>query len=68
MTSISTPTISARTKHLQLRKAFAADLIAREIISLHYVPTSDLIADVLTKGTSKATHNKLIALIQQFSA
>lgn len=68
MGSISTPSLTGRTKHLALRRSFSSDLVQRGIISLHYVPTAELIADLLTKCLSKSQHQKLVGLIQNYQS
>jgi hypothetical protein len=40
---------SDRTRHIEIRYFFVADLIKRGLATIEYVPTKEMIADVLTK-------------------
>ena len=66
LSAIGNPMISGRTKHYQLRKVFAFNLIERGILQMMYCPTESLIADILNKCMNKARHNKLIGLVQNY--
>ena len=41
--------MSIRTKHISIRYFFIRDIIKRELINLTHTPTSEMIADILTK-------------------
>ena len=49
----TTDNYHARTKHLDLRYHFIRDLISKGLIKLHYCPTEDMVADILTKALPK---------------
>ena len=42
-----------RTRHLELKFYNVQQLVEGEKISVHYLPTSQMIADILTKGLPK---------------
>ena len=41
--------LSERTKHISLRKFWLTERIQEKEIAVEYVPTKDMIADILTK-------------------
>ncbi|XP_073814329.1 uncharacterized protein [Musca autumnalis] len=48
---------SARTKHIDIRHHFVRDCVRNGNISLEYLSTEDMPADVLTKGLNRNKHN-----------
>jgi histone deacetylase 1/2 len=50
-----TGNISSRTKHIELREHFVFEQISKGNISLNYIPTTEMLADSLTKPTSAQT-------------
>ena len=40
----------ARTKHLDIRLYFLRDTIENKKVTLEYLPTEQMVADILTKG------------------
>lgn len=48
-----------RTKHVEVDRHFIKEKLDGNIIKLEYVPTSHQLADILTKGLSKQTHDFL---------
>jgi len=49
---------SDRTKHIAVRMHFIRDQIENNLIKLKYIPTTDQIADVLTKPLGRIQHEK----------
>lgn len=52
--------LHGRTKHIEVDKHFIKEKIEAETICIPYLPTSEQIADVLTKGLPKKQFDKLI--------
>lgn len=49
----------ARTKHIDVCHHLLRDLRTKEVITLQYCPTSDMLADILTKPLCKDTFARL---------
>lgn len=49
-----------RTKHIDVRYHFMKDLISRNIITVTYLQTDHMIADILTKALSSVKHNQFM--------
>ena len=47
------PTQHNRTKHIDIAHHFIRELIENKHIELHYVPTADILADVMTKPLAR---------------
>jgi hypothetical protein len=54
---------SFRTKHMDIRLHFVRELIQAALIKLHYVKTTENIADFLTKALGRSTIRKSLAAI-----
>lgn len=54
---------SSRTKHIHIKLEFVKEKIETGVIELMYVPTNEMLADLLTKGLTK---EKLNFLMKQF--
>lgn len=65
---VSNNSYSARTKHLQLRKWFATQLIESGRLGVYHVPSSELPADLFTKNCTRAIHRKLVDKILAYSS
>jgi len=50
--------ISPRTKHIDIRHHYMRDLKAEDRIDIRFVRSEDNYADIATKNTEKATHDK----------
>ena len=61
------PVAFKKTKHILRAAEFLRDLVAREVITLRHVPGSTMVADLLTKATSRQIFVALIKLIDTFS-
>lgn len=48
---------SARTKHIDIRQHFVRDCVKNKEISLKYLSTENMPADLLTKGLNRNKHN-----------
>ena len=53
---IQNPVAHDRTKHIDIKYHFIQDVEAKGIIKVEYCPTSDQVADVLTKALSREKH------------
>lgn len=53
---IKNPTSHSRTKHIDIRHHFIRDVVKSGRISIEYLSTDKMIADVLTKALSKPKH------------
>ena len=53
------PIIHARTKHIDIRYHYVREALQKRIIELRYCPTSDMIADILTKPLNKGRFETL---------
>jgi hypothetical protein len=49
-----------RTKHIDVRYHYVKDLICNNVITIKYLPTEQMIADVLTKPLSSSKHFKFV--------
>lgn len=49
-----------RTKHIDIQYHFIREHIALKDLELCYIHTSDMLANLLTKATSKETHQRLV--------
>ena len=56
------PVNHKRSKHYRVAMAYIRDLVERRITELHYCPSEDMVADVLTKALPEAQHWKLLKL------
>jgi hypothetical protein len=55
------PTDHARTKHIDIKHHFSREAFVKGMINIEYIPTEDMIADVLTKALPKIKHERCIA-------
>jgi len=60
------PRFHARSKHIDIKYHHVRDIYKDKIVSISYVPTEDMIADVLTKNLSRIKHNRCIKLMGMF--
>ena len=55
------PVFHNRTKHVDIRHHFIRECIERGDVEVKYIPTTDMPADVLTKGLSAPKHNSCLS-------
>ncbi len=53
------PQFHGRTKHIEIKYHFVRELVDNGTVKLHYCDTSNMLADLLTKGLPTAQHRKL---------
>jgi len=51
------PVFHKRTKHVDIRHHFVRELVEEGTISVNYIPTTEMPADILTKGLGASKHN-----------
>ena len=61
--SASNPSVDKRLKHIDIRYHYIKECVELKKIRLHYVPTSEQIADLLTKNLSADRVQKLITMM-----
>ena len=54
------PVLHDRTKHMEIDKHFIKEKIEKGVICMPYLPTTEQIADILTKGLHKHQFDHLI--------
>lgn len=55
------PLFHKRTKHIDVRHHFIREAVANKLVKLNYLPTSEMPADLLTKGLSHVKHNYFVS-------
>jgi hypothetical protein len=58
---VKNPVYHSRTKHIDIRHHFVREKYTDGTVNFEYCPTSDMIADILTKSLPKSVHGGLIA-------
>ena len=48
------PVLHSKTKHIPLKYHFLKDQVANKVVQLQYIPSTEKIADILTKSLPKA--------------
>lgn len=54
------PVFHNRSKHIDVRYHFIREIIHENLINVEYLPTDEMIADILTKGLGSIKHNKFV--------
>ena len=52
------PEYHARTKHIDIQYHFIRELVSTDTIHLRFCPSTDMIADIMTKALPRPTHDK----------
>ncbi|GMF21560.1 unnamed protein product [Phytophthora fragariaefolia] len=63
ISTVKNPGNHKATKHVQVRYLFARDLVEEGRLDIHYCPTDDMAADILTKALPPTQFSKLRELI-----
>jgi len=53
-----------RSKHIDISFHFTTELVEKKVITIQYLRTELMIADILTKSLSKDKHFKYISMLQ----
>lgn len=53
---IQNPMYHNRTKHIDTRYHYIRELVEKGVVSVKYLPTNEMLADVMTKGLHKSKH------------
>jgi hypothetical protein len=54
------PIHSNRSKHIAMRYHKTQELVANNIINIQYLPTADMVADIMTKSLGKILHARFV--------
>lgn len=57
------PVFHSRTKHIGVHFNFTKDLITNKEISIAYMPTEEMIADIFTKALDREKHVKFTSMM-----
>ena len=52
------PKFHERTKHIDIKYHFVRDSIHQRLIELSYIPTTDMVADIMTKALPRDAHHR----------
>jgi hypothetical protein len=55
------PLFHKRTKHIDVRHHFVREALANNLVKIVYLPTSEMPADLLTKGLPSVRHNYFVS-------
>lgn len=59
------PVSFKKTKHILRAAQFVRDLVARQVIRMHWIPGKDNVADLCTKSVMLATFRSLMSLLSR---
>ena len=54
------PIHSNRSKHINVRYHKIQELVANQVIDVQYLPTTDMVADIMTKSLAKVLHARFV--------
>ena len=58
------PEFHQRTKHIDVKHYFIREHVEKGTIELHYIPTTEIVADRLTKPLTAKKHTKFVDLLR----
>ena len=58
--TLTQPKINTRMKHINIRTHWIKEILEKNLITIKYIPTTENIADILTKGLAFKQHWKLM--------
>ncbi len=57
------PIHTNRSKHISVRYHAIRDIIQKKLVQVDYLPTTDMIADIMTKSLGRILHDKFVKLL-----
>jgi hypothetical protein len=57
------PRFHQRVKHIDIRYHFLRDLVEKGEVKIHYVPSEENLADILTKPLGTTLHRRIVAMM-----
>ena len=52
-----------RTKHIDIKYHYVREIVANKEVSVEYINTTNMLADIMTKGLNGPTHRRLVGMI-----
>ena len=58
------PEYHGRAKHIDIKYHYIQEQVEKNVVTLKYCPTNNMVADVLTKGLAREKHEKFRAMLK----